>query len=301
MKNQKIEAEKAFKEKEAELVKDNQAKILENQKLIQKMAEMQKIIESNGSMKELQNLAMIVEQNKLYKTQVMTMHRQINQKDTEIDKMQTKIAQYEKRMVLIQKNAQQSALVQKMTSEAGVSNDAIKSLIMPFTNNSGAMQFGSRLGGHQDTSFFNNKVFKPIRGGGASGTNQEDGGMDFKNFMAQQQTQNVAVATTQSQATKKREASRIEPRRPTVKDMKRQSILHVASAQAQSNKTRGAGEYSNVRSGTLKSQGFGSLLNSFKTQETMLKQKKIEENQMKKAKKLFAQQKYNDARNLTRQ
>lgn len=52
--------------------------------------------------------------------------------------------------------------------------------------------------------------------------------------------------------------------------------MNVATAQAQV-KTRGAGEYSNVR-GTLKSQGFGALLTSFKTQETMLKQKKIEEN-----------------------
>ena len=45
MKKQKIEGEKAFKEKEAELVKENQAKIIENQKLIFKMSEMQKIID----------------------------------------------------------------------------------------------------------------------------------------------------------------------------------------------------------------------------------------------------------------
>lgn len=44
---------------------------------------------------------MVQEQNKIFKNQVMTMHRQINQKDAEMEKMQNRIAQFEKRMVLI--------------------------------------------------------------------------------------------------------------------------------------------------------------------------------------------------------
>ena len=34
-----------------------------------------------------------------------------------------------------------------------------------------------------DTSFFNKKVFKPIRGGGPANQSSTAGGMDFKNFM----------------------------------------------------------------------------------------------------------------------
>ena len=74
-------------------------------------------------MKELANMSMVQEQNKIFKNQVMTMHRQINQKDAEIEKMQNRIAQFEKRMVLIQKNAQQSVLVAKLNKEVGVSED----------------------------------------------------------------------------------------------------------------------------------------------------------------------------------
>lgn len=65
------------------------------------MTDLQRIVDSNGNMKELANMSMVQEQNKIFKNQVMTMHRQINQKDAEIEKMQTRIAQFEKRMVLI--------------------------------------------------------------------------------------------------------------------------------------------------------------------------------------------------------
>lgn len=65
------------------------------------MTDLQRIVDSNGNMKELANMSMVQEQNKIFKNQVMTMHRQINQKDAELEKMQTRIAQFEKRMVLI--------------------------------------------------------------------------------------------------------------------------------------------------------------------------------------------------------
>jgi|TARA_B110001450_G_scaffold250226_1_gene268591 hypothetical protein len=74
----------------------------------------------------------------------------------------------------------------------------MKSLMMPFSNNNGAMQFGNS---GQNMGFINSKVFKPIRGGGArapatdtsnydsqprgGGAVAPSGGMDFKNFMAQ--------------------------------------------------------------------------------------------------------------------
>ena len=58
--------------------------------------------------------------------------------------------------------------MQKMGEETGVSQDAIKNLIMPFNTGSGAMQFGNKFGGNQDMGFYNKNVFKPIRGGGAA-------------------------------------------------------------------------------------------------------------------------------------
>tara|TARA_B110000285_G_scaffold235265_1_gene315949 strand:- start:989 stop:1132 length:144 start_codon:yes stop_codon:yes gene_type:complete len=45
--------------------------------------------------------------------------------------------------VLIQKNQQQTALVNKLNKEVGVSEDQMKSLMNPFSNNNGAMQFGN--------------------------------------------------------------------------------------------------------------------------------------------------------------
>ena len=52
----------------------------------------------------------------------------------------------------------------KLNKEVGVSEDQMKSLMMPFSNNNGAMQFGNS---GQNMGFINSKVFKPIRGGGA--------------------------------------------------------------------------------------------------------------------------------------
>jgi hypothetical protein len=46
---------------------------------------------------------------------------------------------------------------------------------MPFATSGGQIQFGNK----QDVSFFNNKVFKPIRGGGGGGSTNE---VDFKSF-----------------------------------------------------------------------------------------------------------------------
>lgn len=51
------------------------------------------------------NVALITEQNKILKNQVLQMHRQITQKDAEIDKLQMQVANSEKKMVLIQQQA----------------------------------------------------------------------------------------------------------------------------------------------------------------------------------------------------
>ena len=64
---------------------------------------------------------------------------------------------------------------------------------------------------------------------------------------------------------------------PSKKNMKRQSMMVLAQQEASVKGSR-AGDFSSVRGGALQSQGFGGFLSSFKTQEQMLKQKKIEEN-----------------------
>ena len=67
LRNQKIENEKIQKESSAARQQEIQRYMLENQKLLMKMADLQKIVESNGSMKELQNYSMVLEQNKIFK------------------------------------------------------------------------------------------------------------------------------------------------------------------------------------------------------------------------------------------
>lgn len=60
-------------------------------------------------------------------------------------------------------------LIQKMNQDAGISNQQIKSLIMPFSTSGVNSQLGvSKFGGPSfiGSNVFNNKVFKPIRGGG---------------------------------------------------------------------------------------------------------------------------------------
>lgn len=71
-----------------------------------------------------------------------------------------------------------------MNKEAGISHDQIQNLMMPFGNPSGQNTQGYKSSSN-DLSFFNKKVFKPIRGGGA-GAQKQEGGIDFKNFMMQQ-------------------------------------------------------------------------------------------------------------------
>ena len=67
LRNQKIENEKIQKESSAARQQEVQRYMLENQMLLMKMADLQKIVESNGSMKELQNYSMVLEQNKIFK------------------------------------------------------------------------------------------------------------------------------------------------------------------------------------------------------------------------------------------
>ena len=132
-------------------------------------------------------------------------------------------------MILIKQNAQQAQLVQKINQEAGVNDDQIKSLMMPFQTGSGQIQFGNGCGGvsmaNNNLSYFNNKVLKPVRGGGKAshGTANKagpdldsaaSGGIDFENFIIQRP----------SLAKNFDKQKRSHSKAPSKKDQKRQSI-----------------------------------------------------------------------------
>lgn len=71
-------------------------------------------------------------------------------------------------MVLMQKNAQQAQLTMKMTQEMGVSQNHINSVINPFSggNSQNSFMLNRLQSQEEQSSFFNRKVYKPIRGGG---------------------------------------------------------------------------------------------------------------------------------------
>jgi hypothetical protein len=65
---------------------------------------MTQIIEKDEEMKNVLNANQMIELNKVLKTQVNSMRRQLDQKDAEIDGLQNKMAAMEKKMVLVQKD-----------------------------------------------------------------------------------------------------------------------------------------------------------------------------------------------------
>lgn len=76
-----------------------------------------------------------------------------------------------------------------MNEEAGISQVHIQSLMMPFSSNAqgGQMQFAGAANYNSNTSFFNRKVVKPIRGGGAAGSSaaaDNANGVSFNTFMS---------------------------------------------------------------------------------------------------------------------
>ena len=144
-------------------------------------------------------------------------------------------------MVLVQRDNQQAQLMDKINKEAGMSQDKIQSLIMPFQTSSGQIQFGKPS---QDLSFFNNKVFKPIRGGGGGNqgpTRTSDKAIDFSTFQRQNQ----------------REKSRA-PNFTSSKDQKRSFMKELSLTRANDISVRGPG--------STRSSGSG-MKAMFKTQE----------------------------------
>lgn len=125
IKNLKLEYEQQIQELTQKMTASINQRELENQKQQEKIEQQTKVIDSHQEIKSVMNVALIQEQNKMLKNQVLQMHRQINSKDNEIDKLQNQVQNFEKKMVLVQKNAQQLQLVQKINQDMGVSNDQL--------------------------------------------------------------------------------------------------------------------------------------------------------------------------------
>lgn len=120
------------------------------------------------------------------------MHRAATQRDAEIAQFQVRVQDYEKRLVLIQKSVKEHQLVEKMNKEAGISQAQLKSLMMPFSSSSAANMSVVGGGGFAQAQGFggglyNQKVYKPIRGGGAGQASNTPGqggaGVSFGDFM----------------------------------------------------------------------------------------------------------------------
>lgn len=101
MKNIKMELEKTVLEKEQKFSLESQQYKQVNFKLQSDIEKLVKIIDANGDMKQVLNSEILQEQNKLCKNQVANMHKQLSQKDQEMDRLNQKIQQQEKRLAII--------------------------------------------------------------------------------------------------------------------------------------------------------------------------------------------------------
>lgn len=66
---------------------------------------------ADDGVKSAAHAEILLEQNKVLKSQVSTLHRQANMKDIELSQAQAKVQDYEKRFVLLQKNAKDAQLI----------------------------------------------------------------------------------------------------------------------------------------------------------------------------------------------
>ena len=145
---------------------------------------MEKLLNSDQNAKTAYNTELIIDQNKLLKNRLDQVYKQSIQKDQEISILTSRQADYEKRIVLLQKQAKDSKLLRQMNEDAGINQNHIKSLMMPFSSsaNINRSNFGTNNGfAPQGFGGFNTKVVKPIRGGGKGG--KQNDALNFSEFM----------------------------------------------------------------------------------------------------------------------
>jgi transcription-repair coupling factor (superfamily II helicase) len=173
------EATNKLKDKEVQVEKNT----LENQELKVKL---QKLISTDNTAKTAYNAELLLDQNKQLKNRIEQIHKQSILKDNEITHLQSRQADYEKRIVLLQQQTKDNKLLQKLHQENGINQAHIKSLMMPFSSstNINRSNFGTQGGfGPQGFgNFYNQQVYKPIRGGGAA-PNSASQALNFSEFM----------------------------------------------------------------------------------------------------------------------
>ena len=176
------EATTKLKDREVQVEKNT----LENQELKVKL---QKLISTDNTAKTAYNAELLLDQNKQLKNRIEQIHKQSILKDQEITHLQSRQADYEKRIVLLQQQTKDNKLLQKLHQENGINQAHIKSLMMPFSSstNINRSNFGTQGGfGPQGFgNFYNQQVYKPIRGGGAA-PNSAAQALNFSEFMDSQ-------------------------------------------------------------------------------------------------------------------
>lgn len=164
---------------------------IENQELKVKVNKLQKLINNDSNAKVAYNTELLIDQNKQLKDRIEQMHKQSQLKDQEITHLQGRHADYEKRIVLLQQQSKDNKLLQKMQQENGINQAHIKNLMMPFTSaNMNRSNFGTTGGFGQPSgfgNFYNQQVYKPIRGGGGKATlDRSSQALNFSEFMENQ-------------------------------------------------------------------------------------------------------------------
>ena len=162
-----------------------------------KVNQLQKLINNDSNAKAAYNAELLMDQNKQLKNRIEQMHKQSMLKDQEITHLQGRQADYEKRVALIQQQAKDNKLLQKLHQENGINQAHIKSLMMPFSSSSNINRsnFGAAGGFNAGFgNFYNQQVYKPVRGGGGGkgAHDRPSQALNFSEFM--EKNQNYATS-----------------------------------------------------------------------------------------------------------
>ncbi|CDW78393.1 kinesin motor domain containing protein [Stylonychia lemnae] len=210
IKKQLEEKENQLKEVETNsqkeiLAKDKQLQELQGQMKFDK-EQFEKAVSDNIDRRLVYELEsknkLLQDKNKIIFTEVITLRKDIETKDTEIEKATQKASQLEKKLLLQQRLLQQQQAVQKLPN--------ISQMMMPFQQN-GQIQFGTygdmamnppqqmqnvqvqqpvNLNQNDVPLFFNRKVIKPVKGGGGGSKNQIPQVNPYGSFKPQSQPLN---------------------------------------------------------------------------------------------------------------
>jgi hypothetical protein len=139
----KNEKDKEIQELKQLLLKEQQTKekvVIEIQSRFKEEREqLEKLLDQNVDKRLLfdaeHKQKLLADKNKALFAEVVSLRKEVDRGEAELEKVQVKASQLEKKVVLAQRSAQQAVLASKMP--------IINHLLMPFQSNTGQIQFGS--------------------------------------------------------------------------------------------------------------------------------------------------------------